>query len=431
MQKNFPNTFFSVTKDHNHDHPIAHLETMIATRHAIDTIPNGSRILDLFGNPRARDSFMNRRDLRGRTMETVVNLQTEKDYLRRNTKWGPLHDAAGAVRYHTMGIDDLVDVANAGWVAQFDTLLMIHTGYYVDMAKLATLLSRGERTVAKLIVHRHRSEQGKLFNGEVEYVNRHDFVVQRNVVTGERYIHPSLEWMFRSTSKVWRCATGALTWTYKRVTDETWIIDVSACPVDLDERFDAYVHQYEGDRSRAAARMNDESLLDVAMTVRPPSLPDSDVSTDGGVVLLKPSGLGRQLRLTNMPYYEYLYSSMVGKPRDKANLSDLFALARRENSLTSTFPGSRRFEVPPDEVADHVIAAFLSGVQRETELLGVLRAADKDVSVMTKLASSEHLDVSTNRGKIKTAIKGAKAFNEIRTARDTFSAILETVDRAT
>jgi hypothetical protein len=428
MQKNFPNTFFSVSKDHNHDHPIAHLETMIATRQAIDTIPDDSRILDVYGNPRARDSFMNRRDLRGRTMETVVSLATEKDYLRQATKWGPLYDQNGNVRYHNMDVNDLVDPANADWIRAYDVLLFIHTGYYIPMDMVARILHLGERTVAKFIIHRHKDEQGKLFNGECEYVNRNEVVVQRNVATGERYVHASLEWMFRSVTKVWRTPFGAVAWTFKKVTDETWIIDIAACPNDLDERFGAY-HREANDLNYACKRMNEESLMDIQHTYRLPHVSGASVKTVGGVVCLYPDGMRVPLQLTNMAYYEYLTSSMIGKPRDKASLQDLFALARRENALTSTFPGSKRFDVPPDQVADHVVAAFLSGVERETELLAVLRSADEAVAVMDKLRSERAFDVHTNRGMVRTALKVTKELNEVRRAKDTFTAILDTIDR--
>lgn len=431
LQKNFPNTFFSVSKDHNHDHPIAHTETMIATRQAIDTIPDGTAILDVFGNPRSRDTFMGRRDLRGRTMETVVSLTSEKDYLRQATKWGPQYDANGAIRYHHLGLDDLLDAGNADWLRQYGIFLFVHTGYYLPMDAVAYLLSLGERSVAKFIVHRHKDEQGKLFDGEVEYVNRNEFVVQRNVATGERYVHPSLEWMFRSVTKVWRTQHGALVWTFKKVTDETWIIDIALCPNDLDERYTAYLRQYGGDVNAACNRMNDESLMDIQHTYRLPSVPGAGVKSVGGIVYLEPQGTQVPIRLTNLSYYEYLSASMIGKPRNKATLHDLFALARREIALSSSFPGSKRFEVQPDEVADHVVAAFLSGVDRETELLSVLRTADEATATLDKLSSNDTFELQTNRGRLRTAVKVTKEFNEIRRAKDTFSAILDTVDRVT
>jgi len=431
LQKNFPNTFFSISKDHNHDHPIAHTETMIAVRQAIDTIPDGTSVLDVFGNPRFRDSFMARRDLRGRTMETLVSLETEKDYLRQATKWGPTHDDQGAVRYHLMGLADIRDHANADWLSQYGVFLLVHSGYYVPMDTLAYLLSLSERSVAKLVIHRHKDEQGKLFNGECEYVNRNDFVVQRNVVTGERYVHPSLEWMFRSVSKVWRTPLGAFVWSFKKVTDETWIIDVTSCPVDMDERYGAYLRMYGGDVRAACGRMNEESMMDIQSTYRLPSVAGADVKTVGGVVCLFPDGKEVPIRLTNLNYFEYLSSSMVGKPRNKATLSDLFALARREVALTSSFPGSKRFDVAPDEIADHVVAAFLSGVDRETELMSVLRTADEAVAVLDKLTSGNVFNVSSTKGRVRTALRVAQEFNEVRRSRDTATALLESLDRVT
>nr|QLC27600.1 putative methyltransferase [Erysiphe necator associated abispo virus 1] len=428
MQKNFPNTFFAVTKDQNHDHPIAHLETMIGTRHMIDTIRDGARILDVFGNPGARDSFMGRRDLRGRTMETLVSLSSEKDYLRRNTKWGNAIDANGNVRYHEMRLEDALAEENREWIQGFDVFMFIHTAYYVDMARMVDLLSRNPRSIAKLLIHRHKHEQGRLFDGEVEYTSRRGFIVQRNVKTGERYTHQTLEWLFTSATKVWRSERGAITWTFKRVTDETWMVDMAWCPNDLDERFHSYANQ-QGQRV-AAHRMNEESMLDTS-PIELPQLPSGEIITFGGIVCVRPTGFARSLRLTNMDYYNYLCSAMVGKGRDENDLKDLFALARRENSLTSQFPGAKRFEVPVEDVADHVTAAFLAGVPREIELHSMLHQAQAMLSKHSKLAKGEVANFTTTGTTFKAGLRVAKELNEVRRSKDTLTALLEAVDKRT
>jgi len=428
LQKKFPSTFFSVSKDHNHDHPIAHVETMIGTRHMLDTIPDNATILDVYGNPGARDAFMNRRDLRGRTMETLVTLFSEKDYLRRNTKWGNPVDPAGNIRYHELKLEDALAVENNAWLANFDVFLFIHTAYYVDMGNMVDLLSRNPRSVAKLLVHRHKFEQGKLFDGEVEYTSRRGFIVQRNVATGERYTHATLEWLFTSTTKVWRSERGALTWTFKKVTDETWMIDMAWCPNDLDERFAAYRHMSTA--REAAHRMNEESMIETSV-LDSPALPAGEILTCGGIVCVKPAGFGRPLRLTNMNYYSYLSSAMVGKSRTSSDLKDLYALARRENSLTSTFPGAKRFEVPVEDVADHVTAAFLAGVPREIELFSVLQAAQSMLAEHDKLASGNTLNFTTKGTAWKSGLQVVKEVNEIRRSKDTLTALLDAVDKRT
>jgi hypothetical protein len=363
-------------------------------------------------------------------METLVQLSSEKDYLRQNTKWGATHDALGQIRYHTMSMEDLLDAQNAAWVTEFDVFFFIHTAYYVNMNDMVELLSRNKRSIAKLIVHRHSKEEGTMFDGEIDYTSRHGYIVQRNVETGERYIHSSMEWLFTSTTKVWRSARGAVTWTFKRVTADTWIIDMAWCPNDLDERYSSYVHQLNSPAA-AAHRMNEESLIDVSPPMTTPSLPGAIVETFAGVTIVKASGLQKPLRITNAKFYEYLASNVVGKKRDPEHLADLFALARRENSLTSTFPGSRRFEVPVDQVADHVMAAFLSGIDREADLLSVLRIAEDTVSNHRKMLEGDTFNVDSTRARVKTGLKVVKEFNEVRRANDTFTAIIDSIDRRT
>jgi len=361
-------------------------------------------------------------------METLVSLASEKDYLRKNTKWGPANDANGNPRYHNMRFEDALVEENRQWISEFDVFLFIHTAYYVDMARMVDLLSRNQNSVAKLLVHRHKHEQGKLFDGEVEYTSRRGYIVQRNVATGERYTHASMEWLFTSSTKVWRSETGAVTWSFKRVTDETWLVDMAWCPNDLDERYRSYAH-HDGPRS-ATHRMNEESMIETC-TLDPPVLPEGEIFTFGGIVCVKPSGLGRSLRLTNMDYYGYLCSAIVGKERSQDTLKDLFALARRENSLTSTFPGAKRFEVPVGDVADHVVAAFLAGVSREIELHSVLQAAQSMLRDHDNLAKGNVVNLTSSSSTFKSAVRVAKEVNDIRRSKDLTTALLEAVDRRT
>jgi len=428
LEGRFPYTFFSVYKDHNHDHPIAHIETMIATRHVIDTIHDGTAILDMYGNPSSRDTFMARNDLRGRTMETLVHRETEKDYLRAATKWGPANDVTGVPRYHDMSIDDVLDPANQEWASSFGVYMFVHTGYYIPMTKIAQLLANNKQAIAKFVVHRHRAEQGELFGGEVEYVSRHGFVVQRNIQTGERYIHPSLEWMWSSTSKVWRDDKNALTWTFSKVTDDTWILDIAWCPNDLDERFRSYVNQHTGDALAAADRMNSEALIDSAMQPRLPQFAAAVVRSVAGVLLVEHPRFIKPLKITHQPFFEYLAGSVVGKQRDAGLLAELFALARRENALSSTFPTAKRFSVRHDEVAAHVTAAFISGVGDEDALLDIVAAYKEERVVHARKLMDRTHEVNSTRGRIGAAVEVAKVINDAARSRNATGHLLDFIE---
>jgi hypothetical protein len=428
MTTNFPHTFFQVTKDHNHDHPVAHLETMIACRHLADGIRDGAKCLDINGNPGSADTFMARNDLRGRSMEALCSVFTEKDELRAATKWGDPVALDGRVRYREMLPVDLLRGNEIDATKEFDVFLFIHTLYYVDFEFLASLLAlRPRKSVYKAVIHRHKDEKGRMFGGEIEYVKKHGFVVQTNVETGERYTHRDMEWMFTSRSKVWRSATGAITWTFKKVTEETWIIEGASCPNNLDERFRAYEHQFGAEE--AAMRMNEEDLLPSNADGKfLPEIAGAKTENIGGIIVVTPEETKVPIPIKHFAFFEYLATSMVGKPRDEERLRDLYALARRENAVTSTFPGAKKFNVPHYDVADHVHLAFHAGCKRETMLLSAFAATAAERRQHDRLANGASLNIGSAHGVVGTALKAARVVNNSMRAKNTFGAILDEVD---
>jgi hypothetical protein len=428
MIGNFPNTFFQVTKDHNHDHPIAHLETMIACRHMADTIKDGARCLDIYGNPASSDAFMARNDLRGRSMEALIAYFTEKDELRGAMKNGEPVAPDGRVRYREMVIDDLLRGNEVDATKEFDVFLMVHTLYYIDFHALSSLLAlRPRKSVFKAIVHRHKDEKGRMFGGEIEYVKKHGFVVQTNVATGERYTHRDMEWMFTSRTKVWRSGEHAITWTFKKVTDETWIIEGASCTVDRDERFRAYRHSHGAEE--AARRMNEEDLLPSNADGKYlPIIAGATTENVGGVIFVTPKETGVPIPIKHYDFFEYLATSMVGKPRDEERLRELYALARRENARTSNYPGSKCFNVHHDDVADHVHLAFHAGVERETMLLSAFASTAAQRRRLDKLANGASLDVKTSHGLVSAGMTVARVTNNAMHAKNTFGAILDGIE---
>jgi hypothetical protein len=428
MKENFPHTFFQVTKDHNHDHPIAHLETTIACRHMADGIRDNKRSLDVQGNPQNCDNFMARNDLRGRSMEALFWAYTEKDSLRAAMKNGDPVAPDGRVRYREMQIEDLLRGNEIEATKLYDHFIFVHTLYYVDFAVLAALLAlRPRQTTFKAIIHRHKDEKGRMFGGEIEYVKKHGFVVQTNVATGERYTHRDMEWMFTSRTKVWRSAEHAICWTFKKVTEETWIVEGTSCPPDMDERFRALRNQFGSEE--AAARMNEEDLLPSNADGKVlPEIAGATVVNVGGVIVVTPDETGIPVPIKHYEFYDYLATSMVGKLRDPDTLRELFALARRENATTSTFPGAKKFKVHHDDVADHVHLAFHTGVKRETMLMSAFASTYQQRRELNRLANGANLDISTNHGIVSTALRVASVANTSIHAKNTFGAILDGID---
>lgn len=425
----FPHTFFQVTKDHNHDHPIAHLETQIACRHMADGIRDNAKVLDVYGNPGSVDSFMARNDLRGRSMEALCNVFTEKDELRAAMKWGAPVANDGRVRYREMALRELLEGRNIDTTREYDCFVFVHTLYYIDFDELAAILAlRPRATTFKAIIHRHKEEKGRMFGGEIEYVKQHGFVVQTNVETGERYTHRDMEWMFTSRSKVWRSHGGhAITWTFKKVSEETWIIEGASCNPRLDERYRAYCHSMG--ESQAAGRMNEEDLLPSNADGKYlPVFAGATTTNVGGIIVVTPEETGVPIPIKHYDFFEYLATSMVGKPRDEERLRDLYALARRENSVTSTFPGAKKFNVPHADVADHVHLAFHAGMERENMLLSAFASTHAVRRQHDQLANGKALRLGDSQGVVSSVLRVATVTNNARKAKDTFGAILEGID---
>lgn len=361
-------------------------------------------------------------------METLCNVFTEKDELRAAMKWGNTHALDGRQRYREMPMEDLLRGNELDYAREFDHFLFVHTLYYIDFHALSCLLAlRPRQTTFKAIVHRHKDEKGRMFGGEIEYVKQHGFVIQTNVETGERYVHRDMEWMFTSRSKVWRGPEGAITWTFKKVTEETWIIEGSFCSRDRDERFRAYAHAHGA--VEAAARMNEEDLLPSNADGKfMPVIAGATTHNVGGIIVVTPEETGVPIPIKHYEFFEYLATSMVGKPRDEERLRDLFALARRENATTSTFPGAKKFNVHHDDVADHVHLAFHSGVARETMLLSAFASTAKQRRQHDRLANGATLDLNSSHGIVSSVLRTATVANNARKAKDTFGAILDGVE---
>jgi hypothetical protein len=373
----FPRTTFRCTSDNMHDHPLAHAETMIATEKAKRMVPEGHLVMDLFGSPSDADKF-NRQQRNANVPKHMIPYlccMTEKDYLR-SLEWGsPLH-ADGSLRYVEGAAGPVADLepdqaginVNYAHTGPGLTYLSRHTLYYLTDEEICLLL-KPDRSRMLAIVHRHPNDVGKMFAGECSYAKIAGCVEQVNTLTGERYVHRDLSWLWDSKTKVVRTSVGAFTWTFHMVTPDTWIVKLTACPSHMDERFVS--------RSRvvgiasAAHELNEHAL---APTHFPHEalehLPSATCRMLGSVPLICFDDKSLPpIKFTCPPLFDFLRSNQVGKPRDPDRLHDLFALARSHVSNGSEFPGKRNFDVDPSQIAGHVLLAYISGIKEETMLL--------------------------------------------------------------
>jgi hypothetical protein len=442
LTSRFPRTTFKCITDVMHDHPIAHTETMIGMDKIRRMVPQGHRVIDLFGSPKDADKF-NLSQARANVPKSMIAYcarMTEKDYIRA-LGWGSAINPDGSLRYvssvtgdvvsdidpHRGGVDPAFGVVDTSKL----TYVSKHTLYYLSDSQIASLLRpTGSRMIA--LVHRHMGQQGTLFDGEASFGKISGCVEQVNKLTGERYVHRDLSWLWDSTSKVVRTDAGAFVWTFHMVSPETWIIELTGCPVGLDERLVSRARDIG--YQNASIEMNEQSLS--ASRFPHPALatlPGATCVMVGGVPIVRFSqGNLPQARFTCPELFEYLATVQVGKPRDPERLNDLFSLARSHVQNGSEFPGKRNFRVNHDDIAGHVLLAYVAGLKNEVDLLRSVefyRHAMKEHSALldgTAISLVNPSDEPSMTGRAVLSV--VKRANEIRKRSDVVTGLITALE---
>jgi hypothetical protein len=316
LHQRFPDWLFVQTSSHGHDHPVSHCTNLIAGYETVKGLPSGSRAqpkryLDLHGNPKSNARFSGDTKI----IDTVVSLESPKDYVRQATKWGP--EFTGNRRnYFVSALRDLPR-DRADYLATVDGLLSQHTLYYYDRSEIAALLAATKGKTLEATIHRHKGPDGKLNLGELSWVkesrgSRWD-VKQTNTHTGESYVHPCTEEWFEDTfwsphgDDMEAALTAgdkldSLAWTINQTCEGTYKIIIVAVP------------------ARVAA-INNVGAFDKQTTTAP--LNSAASIEKNGEVVFK---LGKQHRMVKIrpehqPLFDMCRKRMVNKPRDASGFS--------------------------------------------------------------------------------------------------------------
>jgi len=439
LTNRFPRTTFRCVSDNNHDHPLAHTETMIATQKAMRMIPGGSTVVDVFGSVSAMRDF-NRSQSRSDQAKrgfAYIGLKTAKDYIRhRNKGQAVVDDVTQYVMVEEGPASDLnltkegIDVPGFKTEGGKLTWFAKHTLYYLDDEDIFSYL-KCEGSTMLAVVHRHPAESADLYNGECSYAKKHGMIEQVNKKTGERYTHRDLSWLWDSTTKTKITNEGAFTWTFHMISEDTWIIELMAVPQDIDERFTSRSKSI-GPRS-AAHELNKHSL--VPTPFEHPALaylPKATCTLFGGIPIIKFEDIELpDCRITNNDLYDFLRTTIVGKPRDAQRLQDLFALARTQVAQASQFPGKQNFECKPEDLAGHVILAFVSNLSKEVSLLRAVEAYHDARHEHSQLLDGVSYQSSGGmRNNTSMMLMAAKKISAARKNASTFDAILSVVEHA-
>jgi hypothetical protein len=370
----FPRTLFRVGNDCGHDHPLGHLETMIGTDSVARMFRAGDTILDIYSSPKvvARLNAQQVRSNNPKTFHSVCKIMTEKDYLRQ-TGWDGLPHFL-LEEGETM--EEVFDCASwfapRGEVKPRIMLMAIHTIYYMTDETIAVMLSRpGTKMIA--LIHRHKDDKGTLFLDEMDYAKKDGMVEQVNRATGERYTHRDVSWLFTSTTKVRYSDKGAFCWTLHKVTDETWIVELVACPENMNERFSKRVK--DTDRLTAVMELNEHSEVPTPFPHRQlATIPGAECVMVAGLPIVRLKGSDVKVNITCPELIEFIALHVSGKPRDTVRLADCFALAVAHVDDGMDFPGKLRFKVHSNDLAGHVLLGYMTSFGSELEVVRALPA---------------------------------------------------------
>jgi len=353
LSSRFPDWLFIQTSSSGHDHPISHCTTMIAGYEMLKALPAGSkaspaRYLDLHGNPRSNSRMSGDT----KRVETLVNLESPKDYIRQATKWGP-RVSGGRTNYHLGSLRDLPrDFTD---LSQIDRLLSIHTLYYYDHAEVARALAGTAGHTLEAIIHRHEGDCGTLNKGELKWVKEEKAdgrvtVKQTNARTGESYIHPCTESYFKKTfwtphltqngelDTLAALTAGerldSLAWTINAVCEDTYRLTIVAVPAKV-------------------AAMDVQAHFDSEPTTSKPNTKRNIMVT--GKVSYRLYGEEREVTLRDhhLRIYDSCRTRMINKTRDEQSFkSHAVFVARECHGVAKTV------EMTSEEVRDIALASF-------------------------------------------------------------------------
>lgn len=203
----------------HHDHPRSHLANELNEIEALEGwTKDGEVFLDMFGNPGRAKKYK-------RSAIILRNKNTAKDYIRHQY---------GDGRCVNFNMEALCDPKST--IGKVDRVFLNQALYYLTKNDIARILHTSERRVIKAVIHRHSQTWGELNGGEQEYrVSEEGIVEHINVRTGEKYVHPSLEAMFRQNTA--RTEFGGIAWTTRALGGDAFLLEFVGCPNELCEEY--------------------------------------------------------------------------------------------------------------------------------------------------------------------------------------------------
>jgi hypothetical protein len=355
----------------HHDHPVAHTATMVGIRRMQGMLSSGQRALDLHGNPNGNEQFNRFQQSRlakrpglpqPPTIESMVNLMTAGDAVRKVTKWGPEFDLTTEKPRWAMG--DLEDIEPG----KYDVFMSAHTLYYYSMYRVCKLMNKNPGTKLIALVNYSPEQSGTLY-GELKF-SKSDGMTTQTSPNGEKYYHPDIDQWFQTNSfrGLTETVDSGISWTSTNIGGPLYIITITKCDWGL---------------SRHAPYM-------------PPVAPTLKVTADRNFMgIIRIGGKDVRLNITNLQLASELRHYMTFRDRNNPQtLQDLVTKARRITSL-DIVNGSRMHTIGDGELQDHITYAFVVDTPGELELLEGIKLLKGDLLI--KHSESLKLEGKVNK----------------------------------
>jgi len=358
LNSDFPQYYFvSPTGGMMHDHPVSHTRANMARYSVLDNLPRGTherprRYLDLHGNPGANAKYNSSN--KGIVIETLVELVTPKDYLRR-AHWPPRLSDDGVENYYQMGIRDLMQ--RPDFYDRWDGFVGFHTGYYYTADDFGCLFAICPEAKVLLTMHKFPSEEGKLAHGE-QHWKKFDqdgvtMVEQFNTKGSGKYTHPdNAKWFTHSCGIIDRELS--YTWDASLVCEETYLFQVVALPTRVARLDSGCVEP-----APAPPTANDyhSDMIPTASFVR-----------DGRITYRANSRMHSEfIGAGEAAYFDELRLHMYGKERSVDRLRDLLAKAK-----TLVQGVQKKYDLPVDRSMPLALAAFYVDLEQNSVVLPTL-----------------------------------------------------------
>jgi len=371
----FPGMHVVSCGNENHPHAAAHAISDIAHRFALRRLPAGSRILEIGGIPKHAKWFneMQSKSTNPKHITCLVDLYSPDDFLRCINKWGNRFSINENNEVEENYLKGHIRDLSPEVLQRFDVFVFHHTGYYHTFEDYMHIVKSNETARIIITTLRHDKKEGSLNNSEQFYKSLpnarlgQEIVQQTNVVDKGTYCHPNIfKQFFKSTNSERRYRKPesdlGLTWEMTPDSEDHWTIQMNSFKQSLLSK----VVQTDWDAAFNEATIQD--IKESAWVEKPRSAPIE--------CLPDPSGHFVQLEIVNVELVNRLRVYAAGQSRvgkdGETLLNRLFQNAKTLVEPGTLFPGVEPMSCPPHLIADHVMSAFATDIEREFSTLSTI-----------------------------------------------------------